>query len=94
MGYDFLYAPEWGLVPHCRFGSQIVKATFYSNVRLTCESPVGLKSGESVSFEVSLNGHDFTDSGTQFTYYTEPKLQSFSPDWGQSTGGTEIFIYG
>ncbi len=35
-GYDFRYWPEWGVVPHCRFGDQIVRGYFDSTVRIVC----------------------------------------------------------
>lgn len=39
IGYWFKYMPEYGIVPHCKFGDKIVRATFDSTVRLICNSP-------------------------------------------------------
>jgi hypothetical protein len=36
VGLDFRYMPEYGLVPHCKFGDKIVRAKFDSNVRIVC----------------------------------------------------------
>jgi hypothetical protein len=36
IGYDFKYMPEYGIVPHCRFGDKIVRAHYDSSVRLVC----------------------------------------------------------
>lgn len=36
LGTWFHYAPEYGIVPHCRFGDQVVRAHFDSTVRLVC----------------------------------------------------------
>lgn len=38
-GLDFRYIPEYGVVPHCKFGDKIVRATFDSTVRIVCTSP-------------------------------------------------------
>jgi hypothetical protein len=34
VGWDFRFMPEYGLVPHCKFGDKILRARFDSNVRL------------------------------------------------------------
>lgn len=94
MGYDFNYWPEWGVVPHCKFGDKVVKGSFDSSVRFVCESPPGDQTGKVLPFEISMNGHDWTDTGMSYTYYNQPKLLSYAPDSGQSTGGTEIHILG
>jgi hypothetical protein len=39
IGYDFKYMPEYGIVPHCKFGDKVVRAYFDSTVRLVCRSP-------------------------------------------------------
>ncbi|KAH3756209.1 Zn-dependent metalloprotease [Pelomyxa schiedti] len=49
----------------CKFGSTITGAVFIDNSTILCQVPAG--EGE-VSFEVSLNAQDFTDSGLTFTY--------------------------
>jgi len=38
-GFDFRYFPEYGVVPHCKFGDQIVRGYFDSSVRIVCTSP-------------------------------------------------------
>lgn len=35
-GAWFSYMPEYGVVPHCKFGDKIVRAQFDSTVRITC----------------------------------------------------------
>jgi len=39
LGTWFDYAPQYGIVPHCKFGNTIVRAHFDSTVRLVCQSP-------------------------------------------------------
>ena len=39
LGLWFDYAPQYGIVPHCKFGNTIVRAHFDSTVRLVCTSP-------------------------------------------------------
>jgi len=91
IGYSFLYKAEYGIVPHCKFGDKIVRATFYSTVRLVCESPPNDEK-VALSFEVSLNGVDWTTTGQTFTYYKEPEIRNLTPDAGPASGGTEVYI--
>ena len=94
VGLDFRYQPEYGIVPHCKFGDKIVRATFDSTVRIVCTTPPSDEPQEQIAFEVSLNGVDWTKTGFTFSYYNEPKLERISPDSGPIKGGTEVFIYG
>lgn len=93
-GLDFRYWPEWGVVPHCKFGDKVVRGYFDSSVRLVCLSPLSESAEDKLPFEVSLNGVDWTTTGFTFSYYLEPVIQSFTPDAGQATGGTQIFFSG
>jgi len=93
-GFDFRYMPEYGLVPHCRFGDKIVRAVYDSPVRWVCIAPPNDVIGSQIPFEVSLNGVDWTSSGETFTYFVQPEIYSSSPDAGPASGGTEIFIKG
>jgi hypothetical protein len=54
--------PEYGIVPHCRFGNKVVRAKFDSTVRLICPSPPMADTTQRVSFAVSLNGVDWDES--------------------------------
>jgi hypothetical protein len=74
VGAWFKYMPEYGVVPHCRFGDKIVRAIFDSTVRIVCSAPPSTEIGIELAFDVSLNGVDFTNSGFKFTYYEEPIL--------------------
>lgn len=93
-GAWFKYMPEYGVVPHCKFGDKIVRAEFDSTVRIVCRAPPGEELGVLIPFEVSLNGVDFTDSGLKFSYYDVPILTSISPSLGPEAGGTLIYING
>lgn len=33
------YMPEYGIVPHCKIGPKVVRAKFFSTVRIVCMSP-------------------------------------------------------
>ena len=94
IGWDFRYMPEYGLVPHCRFGDKIVRAKFDSNVRLVCNAPANENVNIEFPFEVSLNGVDFTQSGLTFEYYEEPILKDVFPDAGDSRGGSDVYFLG
>ena len=38
-GAWFKLMPEYGIVPHCKIGPKVVRARFYSTVRIVCNSP-------------------------------------------------------
>lgn len=38
-GAWFKYMPEYGVVPHCKFGNKIVRGIFDSTVRIVCKAP-------------------------------------------------------
>lgn len=81
-GMDFRYWPEWGVVPHCKFGDKIVRGYFDSSVRIVCDAPAVDEPIEGLSFEVSLNGVDWTSTGKTYSYYKEPVMSSYYPDSG------------
>ncbi len=74
IGAWYKYMPEYGVVPHCRFGNKIVRAQFDSTVRIVCVAPPQPISDEfsDNSFWVSLNGVDFIETGFTFSYYEQP----------------------
>ena len=97
VGAWFQNHPEYGVKPFCKFGNSIVEGRFLSTVRMTCKAPPSEKINVKVSFDVSLNGVDFTSSGLQFTYYndfTKAKFDKMDPASGPSTGGTVLKLYG
>ena len=60
---------EYGVVPYCMIGDKIVRARFYSTVRIVCFSPPNDNLAVAMPVKVSLNGVDFVDSGFKFSYY-------------------------
>lgn len=38
-GAWFKYMPEYGIVPHCKIGDKVVRAQFFSTVRIVCPTP-------------------------------------------------------
>jgi hypothetical protein len=69
VGLWFKYMPEYGIIPHCRFGDKIVKGHFDSTVRIVCQSPPNSDTSSRLPFEVSLNGIDWSTTGLLFSYY-------------------------
>lgn len=63
-------------------------------MRIVCPAPPGEELGVPVSFEVSLNGVDWTNSGLLFYYYDVPTLYSIFPSLGPEAGGTLIYLNG
>ena len=94
IGTWFRYMPEYGVVPHCRFGDKIVRAHFDSSVRLVCQSPANTNTSVRLPFEISLNGVDWSTTGFEYSYYEEPIMTDIYPDMGSVVGGDEIFIKG
>jgi hypothetical protein len=94
VGLWFKYMPEYGIVPHCKFGDKIVRAHFDSTVRLVCQSPASANATANLPFEVSLNGVDWSNTGFRYSYYDEPIMTDITPDMGAVAGGEDIFIRG
>jgi len=94
IGTWFRYMPEYGIVPHCRFGDKIVRAHFDSSVRLVCQSPPNTDVTARLPFAVSLNGVDWSTTRFEYSYYEEPVMTGIQPDMGSVQGGDEIFISG
>ena len=94
IGTWFKYMPEYGIVPHCRFGDKIVRAHFDSSVRLVCQSPPNTNTTARLPFEISLNGIDWSSTGFVYSYYEEPIMTDIYPDMGSVQGGDEIYIRG
>lgn len=87
IGTWFSYMPEYGIVPHCRFGDKVVRAHFDSTVRLVCQSPANSNTTARLPFEVSLNGVDWSNTGFEYSYYEEPYMTGIQPDMGSVAGG-------
>lgn len=94
IGSWFRYMPEYGIVPHCKFGDKVVRARFDSSVRLVCPSPANSNTTARLPFEISLNGVDWSSTGFHYSYYEEPIMTDIYPDMGSTQGGDEIFIKG
>jgi len=94
IGTWFRYMPEYGILPHCKFGDKIVRATYDSSVRLVCQSPPNSNTTAHLPFEVSLNGVDWSETGFEYSYYEEPIMTDIYPDMGSVAGGDEIYIRG
>ena len=50
--------------------------------------------GKLVSFEITNNGHDFTNTGSSFLYQMDIQVHSLSREGGPSNGGTPLFVRG
>lgn len=87
-GAWFGYRPEYGVVPHCKLGDKVQRATYWSTVRIVCVSPPNDNINQLLDVEVSLNGVDFVNSGFKFRYYEQPILYTMKPTMGPESGGT------
>lgn len=82
----------------CRFNETHVSGTMVdteSNV-VSCESPPSFAHGGMVSFELSINGFDFSASGFKFLYLPGQRSESLilSPSHGPVDGGTLVKVEG
>lgn len=93
-GTWFDYQPQYGIVPHCKFGNTIVRAHFDSTVRLVCSSPASPGTNAHLDFEVSLNGIDWTYTNFTFAYFDPPKMTGIYPDMGSIEGGEHVYFTG
>ena len=75
-------------------GDKIVRATFWSTVRIVCYSPPNDNLAMALPVKVSLNGVDFTDTGFFFSYYVQPEISGLEPSAGPYSGGTEVYLKG
>ena len=66
-------------------------AYWVDNLRVTS---AGLLPHALASFEVSLNGHDFTRASHAFQYHSEPQPLQMSPPVGPLSGGTTVRVSG
>lgn len=85
---------EYGVLPYCKIGEKIVRAQYFSTVRIVCYSPPNDNLAVALPIGVSLNGVDFIDTGFFFSYYVQPELQGMEPASGPYQGGTEIMVKG
>jgi len=86
-GSNFQSAPL-----HCKFGSYIVEGSVIDSNLVLCNAPIWKNSG-AVSFEISQNLQDFTDTGISFLYH-EIVISHFDPPGGPATGSTQVNIRG
>ena len=76
----------------CRFGRVVVPATWYSDSQLRCRVPRHVP--ETVSFEISADGINFTHTQTEFTFAMESTIDSIAPSHGPVHGSTLVDIFG
>lgn len=85
---------EYGLVPQCKIGQKIVRATFHSTTRIVCKSPPSTDLSQRLPISVSLNGQNWIDTDFEFKYFNEPVVDSITPLGGRVDGGTVIYVKG
>ncbi len=85
---------DYGVIPYCMIGDKIIRAKYFSTVRIVCYSPPSDNISVALPVKVSLNGVDFVDSGFTFSYYMQPVLEGLEPASGSYLGGTELNIKG
>ena len=62
---------EYGLIPHCKIGEKVVRASFHSTVRIICTTPPNDYIYAPLPVKVSLNGVDWVDTGFTYSYYEQ-----------------------
>ena len=76
----------------CKFGNEIVRASFVSENMITCVTP-GHAVGE-VSIFVSNNNHNYVDSNFTFIFSSNVIVSKVSPAFGSTNGGTTVEVSG
>ena len=78
---------------NCRFGSEVVPATFVTSMQIQCLAPHRPSGIHRLS--VSTNGQDFLSDIGAIHFYDEIKISELIPTSGPSTNaGTTVRIYG
>jgi hypothetical protein len=81
----------------CRFGNKNipVTATFVSSTSIYCLTPcLSSQGSQTVSIEVSNNGHEWSSSFLTFKFYRSVLLSGIIPSRGALTGGTRSRLIG
>lgn len=78
----------------CEFGSvrNIVPASRMDSTTLSCVCPPHMPG--TVPIRLSMNGQQFTETGIMFEYLMEATVQSITPSFGPSHGGTMVEVEG
>ena len=84
---------HWNSSLMCRFGTMIVAAQITDFDSIGCTSPLTSEAGI-VSFEISMNGIDFTFSGLSYEYVEDIVMTSVSPALGPKSGYSTVIISG
>jgi hypothetical protein len=74
----------------CRFGAATTNAVQVSTSTISCVAPSRTEPSV-VSIEISLNGHDFTESGVLFNYVPKPEIDSMNTN---ANGGVRLSVSG
>ena len=74
----------------CQLGDKVVQAKYISSSAIECNTPPSAKAGI-VLLRISNNGHHFSSSSQQFSYYAPAVVNAISPSIGPSIGKTRIF---
>jgi hypothetical protein len=93
-GLWFDFKPQYGMIPQCRIGDKIVRATFHSTVRIVCVSPPNTDIYKPLPVHVTLNGVDWVDTGFTFSYYIQAIIKDIQPKIGAINSGTQVDIIG
>lgn len=88
-GENFLFDEIATLM--CNFGAQEVFATVIDNSTLECTAPPTLKPKE-VEVFLSMNGSIYSAGAVSYKYIGDILILDVSPRWGNSRGGTEVYL--
>lgn len=79
----------------CSFGIDglVLPGTFISEWNISCAVPAGIDIGAHL-VSVTMNGGDFTATGTTFAVLEEPNILSILPASGPYAGGTAVHVSG
>jgi len=78
----------------CRFGENIVSATYFNFSSISCVTPRQSFSGieRIVNVSVSNNGEDFDSSPLRYRFVQEPEIISVTPLFGSIDGNTKVVM--
>ncbi|CAM9245753.1 unnamed protein product, partial [Discosporangium mesarthrocarpum] len=77
----------------CRFGDQVVRATYLETVLVRCRAPAS-RNAPTVLVQVSNNGVEFGIDGAEYSYVPALTVRDIQPPSGPVSGGTTVTVLG
>ena len=85
---------NFGSNTRCGFGSKTVQANYYNSTYLTCNARSSDVVDKPIPFTISMNQQQNTKQNHDYWYYNNPIVSELQPNYGVTTGGSEVIVVG